>query len=221
MSKLIIIGAGGHGSELYSYLLDLKNKNQDIEFIGFVDENKTKGNDLRAKYLGDFDGLKAFLKQNQNESYYYITATGDNKLRMKFVEKIDSLQLKNIKPWILLHPLSIIGKDVEVGEGTCFAPGSIATTRIKIGKHCIINVNSSLSHDAVIRDFVNINPGVVVCGNVQIGKGGYIGAGAIIIDKITIGDWVTVGAGAVVVNDLPSNVKVVGVPAKILEKVES
>jgi len=50
-----------------------------------------------------------------------------------------------------------------------------------------------------------------------IGNNVFIGAGAKIIGGITIGDNVKVGANAVVVKDVPSNVTVVGIPAKIIK----
>jgi len=79
-------------------------------------------------------------------------------------------------------------------------------------------VNTSVSHDCVIGDFVNINPGAVVCGNVNVGEGCYIGAGATIIDKVSIGDWSTIGAGAVVIHDIPPYVTAVGVPARVIQE---
>lgn len=42
-----------------------------------------------------------------------------------------------------------------------------------------------------------------------------MGIGSTIINEITIGKKVVIGAGAVVIRDLPDNVMVAGVPAKI------
>lgn len=44
----------------------------------------------------------------------------------------------------------------------------------------------------------------------------YIGPGAKLFGKIHIGDNVAIGANAVVNKDVPSNVTVAGVPAKII-----
>ena len=51
-----------------------------------------------------------------------------------------------------------------------------------------------------------------------LGSNIFIGAGAKVIGGITIGDNVKSGANAVVVKDVPSNVTVVGIPAKIIRK---
>lgn len=51
-----------------------------------------------------------------------------------------------------------------------------------------------------------------------IGNNVTIGVGARVIGNITIGDNVIIGANSVVVKDVPSNVIIGGVPAKILKK---
>ena len=118
--------------------------------------------------------------------------------------------------WLtLVHPHASVGVGVEIGEGTCAAPGSIITTRSRIGRHCILNVKASVSHDVTLGDYVNLNPGVVIAGNVHIGDGCYVGAGATVIDRVRVGAGSVVGAGAVVIEDVPANATVVGVPARV------
>ena len=51
-----------------------------------------------------------------------------------------------------------------------------------------------------------------------IGDNCFIGPGAKIFGKINIGDNVAIGANAVVNKDVPSNVTVAGVPAKIVNQ---
>lgn len=218
IEKVIIIGAGGHGSELYSYIKDLTKCGKKVSLIGFIDEQKLKGANNDLKILGDFGDLGEFLQNYRKSNFFYITATGDNQLRQRFVKKIEQLNVGNLLPWTVRHPSALVGDKVEIGEGSCLAPRSIITTRTKIGRHCILNVNASVSHDCVVGDFVNINPAAVVCGNVKIGNGCYIGAQATIINKISIGEGAVIGAGAVVTDDIPKNVTAVGVPAKVIKK---
>lgn len=52
---------------------------------------------------------------------------------------------------------------------------------------------------------------------IRIGDNCYVSTGATILGPVTIGDNVTIAAGAVVLNDIPDNVVVGGVPAKILK----
>jgi sugar O-acyltransferase (sialic acid O-acetyltransferase NeuD family) len=222
--ELVIIGAGGHGREVRSYVEDLVRQGEPIRLVGFVDEKKPRGMWAGVEILGGFEDLEAFLRLPQGCVLHYITAVGDNATRQCLVRKAERVPRNvkcaagNLVAWTLRHPMAIVGDGVEVGEGSCLAPGSIVTTRVRIGKHCIVNVNASISHDCAIGDFVNVNPGAVICGNVRIGEGCYIGAGATVIDGVSIGEWTVVGAGAVVIDDLPPRVTAVGVPARAIKE---
>jgi len=56
-------------------------------------------------------------------------------------------------------------------------------------------------------------------GSLVVGSNVFLGANAVVLGPIRIGNRVQVGAGAVVIDDLPNNVVVVGVPAKIIKKI--
>jgi acetyltransferase EpsM len=210
--EIIVIGAGRHGSEIRSYLLDMG-----LQLTGFVDDNKPRGAWEDAAVLGGFDELQG-LAADHGRMLRYITATGDNRLRREFALRLRHMGEENLRPWSLIHPRASVGRNVQIGDGSCLAPGSVLTTNVRIGEHCILNVNSSVSHDCVVGDFVNINPGAVVCGDVKIGEGCYIGAGATVIDKVSLGEWSVIGAGAVVISDIPAHVTAVGVPARVIKR---
>jgi sugar O-acyltransferase (sialic acid O-acetyltransferase NeuD family) len=187
-----------------------------LELVGFVDESKPRGPWDGAQILGGFDELRELAQTGR--TLRYITATGDNRSRRELVCRLAQMGMANVRPWSLIHPRAIVGRNVHVGEGSCLAPGSIVTTNVRIGEHCILNVNSSVSHDCVVGDFVNINPGAVVAGDARIGEGCFIGAGATVIDKVSVGAWSVIGAGAVVISDIPPRVTAVGVPARVIKR---
>jgi sugar O-acyltransferase (sialic acid O-acetyltransferase NeuD family) len=213
---VVIIGAGGHGSEVRSYLCDLINAGRPLRLVGFIDDRLPVGPLLGSEILGGLSALGQIAKKH--DTLNYITAFGDNPTRREIVEKLEALRISALRPWTLRHPTAHIGYDVEIGDGTLLAPGVIVTTCVRVGRHCVLNINASVSHDCMIGDFVNINPGATLCGNVAVGDGAFIGAGSTIKEKISIGKNTIIGAGSVVLRDLPSDVTAVGVPAKVIER---
>lgn len=76
---------------------------------------------------------------------------------------------------------------------------------VKIGKNCTILPMVLLGKKS---------PGIE--GTITIGNNCYISTGVTILGPVKIGNDVIIGAGAVVTRDVPDNVTVVGIPAKII-----
>jgi sugar O-acyltransferase (sialic acid O-acetyltransferase NeuD family) len=210
-----IIGAGGHGRELNSYLRDLVRAGWQGTLRGFLDDGPAPGANGGVMVVGPVDALR---DADLDDAPGYITAFGDNRLRRKMVDRVESVYRDRLRPWTLIHPSAMVGCGSEIGAGTCLAPASIVTAKTRIGRHAILNVKASVSHDCTVGDFANINPGATICGWVSIGEGAYVGAGAVIKDRINIGPWSVIGAGAVVVRDVPAHATVAGVPARVIRQ---
>lgn len=118
----------------------------------------------------------------------------------------------------VVHPTARISTRSSLGEGTIISAGVIVATRTEIGRHVFINRGALVGHHTHIADYVSVMPGANIAGKCRIGEATYVGIGAIVIDGITIGAHSVVGAGAVVTKDVPANVQVVGVPARIVKE---
>ena len=109
--------------------------------------------------------------------------------------------------------------------------------RVAFGKNVFINHSAILSASGGIefQDGVSVAPGVRIAtinhdfnnrhtiytyGKVTIKKNVWIGMGATICPGVTIGENSVVAAGAVVTKDVPDNVVVGGVPAKIIKTLD-
>lgn len=109
---------------------------------------------------------------------------------------------------------------------------------ISIGDHSVINEGCIINaRDTVtIGDYVHLSHYTIintsglnydVLGHlrthtkapVTIERGVWVGSGAVINPGVTIGENSVVGAGAVVVKDVPPNVVVGGVPAKVIKEI--
>ena len=78
----------------------------------------------------------------------------------------------------------------------------------------VINNGTIIGNNVNISHFVNI--GTNHKTPAIIGNNVYIGPHVCLVEDIKIGNNVTIGAGAVVTKDVPENVTIAGVPAKVL-----
>lgn len=207
MKDLYIIGAGGFGREV-AWLVERINEAEPTWNIkGFIDDDEklwgTKEDDYPV--VGGCDYLKGL------NNTYAVCAVGSARVRKAIIEKLSS---SSVKYATVIDPSVIVSKRVEIGEGCIICAGTIITVDIKIGKHVIINLDCTIGHDDVIKDFVTIYPSVNVSGNVVLGECSELGTGMQIIQGRKIGFHSVVGAGAVVVRDIPDKCTAVGSPAK-------
>ena len=147
-----------------------------------------------------------------NNSYHTMP-----QLRQLFSELIDQEVDENFglfPPFYTDYGKNItLGKGVFINEGCCFQDQG----GIEIGDNALIGqqvVIATLNHDLIPEKRANMIPAPV-----KIGNRVWIGAHATILAGVTIGDNAVVAAGAVVTKDVPANVVVGGVPAKIIKKI--
>lgn len=106
-----------------------------------------------------------------------------------------------------------IGNNVFIGSNTCIHRGTLDDTTI----HDYVKISNlcQISHNSIIKNNTRIVTGSMILGSVTIGENCWIGT-SVIRDQRKVGDNTIVGIGAVVTKDIPSNVTVVGNPARII-----
>lgn len=107
-----------------------------------------------------------------------------------------------------------IGKNVFINSGCRFQDQG----GIKIGDGVLIGHNvvlATINHDIAPSKRSDMHLAPIV-----IGKNVWIGSNATVLPGVTIGDGAIIAAGAVVTKDIPENVIVGGVPAKIIKRIE-
>ena len=107
-----------------------------------------------------------------------------------------------------------LGRHVFINAGCCFQDqgGIEIGDNVQIGHQTVI---ATLNHDLNPDKRWNMIPAPV-----KIGNNVWIGSHATILAGVTIGDNSVVAAGAVVTKDVPANVVVGGVPAKIIKVIK-
>ncbi|EKD87280.1 MAG: acetyltransferase [uncultured bacterium] len=158
-------------------------------------------------------GFEKWMKSHVPRRLGFCITIGNphGRVRVKFHNWLVGIGLT---PVTVIHPTAFIADNAVIGDGCQFMAGASVGVQAQLGKECIINTNASVDHECVLGDGVGVAPGATLCGEVKVGINGWIGAGATVLPRITIGADSIVGAGAVVIRDVPSDVTVVGVPAK-------
>ena len=195
--KNALIGASGFAMEAQAYM-------GFFDIPMFVDEEYWNGKDKNIFKMSDFDP----------ELYQVLIALGSSQFRSDISKRMPI----NTTYFSFIHPLAyMFDSDIVYGEGSIFCPGCKVTVGITFGKHCQLNLNTTVGHNCVIGDFFTTAPGVNISGDCVIGSRVYIGTNAAVRQKIHICDDVTIGMGAVVVKDILKPGTYVGNPARRLE----
>lgn len=119
------------------------------------------------------------------------------------------------------YPLFLdFGKNTHVGKR--FYMGSMCTVldcaRVDIGDNVIFGPNVKIITIEHPTNPEKSSAGLETAKPIKIGNDVWVGGGATVLPGVTIGNGATVGAGAVVNQDVPDNVVVAGVPAKIIKR---
>ncbi len=106
----------------------------------------------------------------------------------------------------------IIGNNVEIGCNNTIDRGSLSNTII--GDGTFLDNQVHIAHNVKIGKNCIITGQVGFAGSSSIGNRVMIGGQAGVSGHINIGDNVQIGGGSGVIQDIPSNTKVMGYPAR-------
>lgn len=209
--KSVIIGAGSYGLVYLSYL-----REAGVEIAGFIDDNTELHNTMidGVPVLGGKDLLPTLRKSHGIEAVY--CPIGNNKVRVKLLLLARELGYKTPG---YIHPSVVVSPNAVVGEGVYILPNSSIMPYTKLGDFTMISIGVNVAHHATLDRGVFLSNGCNFGALVKAGEYAYCGMGSTIMSGIgSIGRNTLIGAGTVVVKELPDDVVVAGVPAKILRK---
>ncbi len=205
--KLLILGTGTFAEEI----ADVASEIDGIEPAGFV-ENQNRSvcnNKIQTLAVYWVDEL-----ENLAKTHIAICGLGTTK-RQSYIKQAEQLGTSFAT---LIHPSARISAKTSLGRGTFVSAGAIIAAHTSLAEHVSVNRGALVGHHCRISSFATIGPGANIAGNCRIGNATYIGIGAVILDHVSIGAHSVIGAGAVVTKDVPDNVQVVGVPARIVKE---
>jgi len=209
MSRLIIIGAGGHG-RVTADCAQAINYYQDIVFLD--DGFPSRKNNAQWPIIDTASNWNKYIGEGD-----FFVSFGDNKLRKSFLNQL--IDAKEKIP-TLIHPKSVVTKHSTIGYGVIVLANAVINYASTIGNGCIINTAATIDHDCNIDDFVHISPGANIAGDVKVKTLSWLGIGCSIIECITIAPNTVIGAGAAVVSPTEPDSLYVGVPARKIKTLE-
>ena len=206
--NIVIIGSSGHAK----VIIDIVEQEGLYKIAGLLHRHQKVGEQtLGYQVLGQDEDLPQLMENHSLRGA--IVAIGDNFIRSKVVDRLR--EICPALPFVsAIHPKASIAKDVFIGEGTVIMAGVTINPCCSIGQFCILNTNSSLDHDSVIKDFSSIAPRVTTGGDCEIGAYSAVSIGAVLTQGIHIGEHTVIGAGSTVLKNIGSFKVAYGTPAK-------
>ncbi len=187
--SIILIGSGGLGKEVCSYLqYDLTTRIlADFQIKGVLDDNKENydASGINIPYLGKIRDF-SFTRSD-----YIVVSIGNIRIRNTIIDFILS---RKINFFSYIHPTSIIASDAEIGCGSLIGPYCIVNAQAVIRDHCILNTYSSVGHDSVLGERAVLSPYCTLNGDVQAGKNLFMGTRASLLPGTIIGEHCMVAA---------------------------
>lgn len=209
MRKIIIIGAGGFGLEVF-WLAERLG----YDIIGFLDDKPPKENEtiFGKRVLGTISDWANF-----NDCEFSI-AVGSPVTRKKIYDRMLN---SSVSPEFatLIDPYARVGTNVNIGEGSIICAGVVLTAQIDVGVQSIINLNCTIGHESKIGDFVTIAPLTAISGRVIIKNNVEIGTASAVRPGIEIGSDSMLGMGGVLTKNMPANTMFYGNPAKFIKNI--
>lgn len=179
---------------------------------GYFDLKQSRNNPFNLEYFGS--EKEADVKSIVGDDYVF-PAIGDNEIRKSLIRFFESNHLNQCA---IVEPSAMLSDSASVGLSTFISKNVAVNALASIGNGVILNTGCIIEHECVIDDFVHMAPSSVLCGNVEIGRGSFIGANSVIRPNTSVSSGVIVGAGSVVVKDITSAGIWYGNPAKLSSK---
>ncbi|MCI3028635.1 2,3,4,5-tetrahydropyridine-2,6-dicarboxylate N-acetyltransferase [Desemzia sp. C1] len=178
---------------------------------------KVFGEGLSKVVFGDYEDLKVILELNKE---YISDVELEYDRRNSAVPLLDATDIN-----ARIEPGAIIRDQVEIHDHAVIMMGAVINIGAVIGEKSMIDMGAVLGGRAIVGKNCHIGAGAVLAGVVEpasatpvvVEDDVLIGANAVVIEGVRIGKGSVVAAGAVVIENVPENVVVGGIPARVLK----
>jgi sugar O-acyltransferase (sialic acid O-acetyltransferase NeuD family) len=142
----------------------------------------------------------------------YIIGIGRNLTRRLIGQRLEAAGHRAVS---IIHPYTAISRSAEIGCGAFIGIGVFVGPQVKIGRHALLNVGSSVGHDASLGDWVQLCPGARVSGFCRLENGAFMGSNSVLAPQVAMGEWSQLAATSFAMKSIPANCLAGGSPARI------
>ncbi len=205
MQPFVILGFGGNSLDVLEALQLL-----DLPCLGFLDDAHGGESFAGVRVLGPLESAREYPEAR------FVNCIGSTRtyaLRPQILERT-GLALDRFAS--VIHPTASVSASAEIGPGTVILQHVTLASRCRLGCHVTVLPQSVVSHDTVVEDYSILAGGVILSGEVHIGRCCYLGANAAVRSRVRVGEGSLVGMGSNVLGHVPPGQVVVGNPARVL-----
>lgn len=192
MEKIIIIGCGG----LAKIVVDMFNQNNEYKIEGIVDTCLSDKSISGIKVIGTDGDLPDILKSGIKKAVVAIGCVSleTNLIRKEKYEKIKKVGFEFIN---VIQKDTYISGTAQIGKGNIIIGNCYIGPNVTIGSGVIVHPFTSIEHDSVIEDYVQLSQGVKIAGEVKVGQLSFVGMGANIVQSTIVPERTFIKSGSV------------------------
>ncbi|MFT7538866.1 MAG: serine O-acetyltransferase [Lysobacterales bacterium] len=170
-----------------------------------------------------FNNVKNDFKRFASKTSY------KGRLRIFFIvltyQGFQAMVCYRLSRWLVKHRVPLLNilvqRWAEMTTGISIPPAAIGKSlMIEHFGGIVINASAVVGDNCTIAHGVTLGNKIPGGGAPNIGNNVYICTGAKVLGEITIGDNCIIGANAVVLKSAEANSVLVGIPAKVIKKVD-
>ena len=188
--RFIIIGGGGFGLELYTYIShDIHSgKLPNHCTIGVLDDSAECELMTRipeANYLGR---VQEFISAEGDQALIAIGSVAGRKKVYKIAQE------RKIPLGRYIHPSAWVAPNATIGQGVIVCPNCVISACAEVSDNVTVNVFCGVGHGAKVGEHSVMGPYSVINGDTSLGEGCLLGSRATLFPKVALGKGCMVDA---------------------------
>jgi sugar O-acyltransferase (sialic acid O-acetyltransferase NeuD family) len=208
-SRIVLIGAGDLGKEVYHWLLNDVSTAGTFE-VCFLDgrSDVLRESGIAAAVIGSPD---AYTPQAGD---YVVCTVGNPSVRMRLCAEFEQ---KGAAFASLVHPSALVGPGVRIGRGCILFPHALVDFSADVGDHSVLYFRASIGHEAHVGRNCMLLTNSVVGSRCTLGDGVTVAINSFVRTGVTVGHSAMIGGLTFATSDVPEGRTVLGVPARIIQ----